>query len=67
MESSYRLNCLVSGDAPSNIFPVDIGQTQTVWDLKELIKEKNKHAFRDVDTRRLQLWNVSYLMPTIGC
>jgi hypothetical protein len=67
MESSYRLHCLVSGNTSSDIFSVDIGRTQTVWDLKELIKETNKHAFRDVDAHRLQLWNVSYLMPTIGC
>jgi len=67
MESSYRLNCLVLGDAPSDIFSVDIGQMQTVWDLKEMIKENNKYAFRNVDASRLQLWNVSYLMPMIGC
>ena len=65
--SSYKLNCLVLGDHPARIFEVDIGRTQTVWDLKKLIKEKKKNAFRDIDADRLLPMKVSYLMPTIGC
>jgi len=66
--SSYRLNCLVLGDDPANhIFQVDIGRTQTVGDLKELIKEEKKNAFHDIDADRLLPVKVSYLMPTIGC
>jgi hypothetical protein len=67
MQSNYKLNCLVSGGDLSHIFEIKIAPTESVSALKELIKEKQKHAFRDVDANRLDLWKVSDLMPTIGC
>jgi hypothetical protein len=67
MRSNYKLNCLVLGDDPSHIFSVDIAPTESVSALKDLIKEKKKHAFRDVDADSLKLWNVGDLMLMIGC
>ncbi|KAJ8588352.1 hypothetical protein M405DRAFT_259059 [Rhizopogon salebrosus TDB-379] len=58
MHSNYNLNCLVFGDELGYIFPIEIARAETVSHLKELIKEKKKYAFRDVDADRLDLWNV---------
>ena len=65
MQCNYKLNCLVSGDAPSNIFEIKIAPTESVSALKELIKEKQKPQFDHVPANRLDLWKVSDLMPTI--
>ncbi|KAG1725697.1 uncharacterized protein EDB91DRAFT_83444 [Suillus paluster] len=62
MESNYKLFCLVLGGHRNNVFSVDIRRTQTVGDLKNMIKEKTKHAFRDVDAHRLMLWDVDLLV-----
>ncbi|KAG1792983.1 uncharacterized protein HD556DRAFT_1527757 [Suillus plorans] len=48
---------LPARDHPGNIFPVKIALTDTVGNLKELIKE-NKPAFRDLDADTLRLWKV---------
>ncbi|KAJ8580322.1 hypothetical protein M405DRAFT_778345 [Rhizopogon salebrosus TDB-379] len=58
MQFNYKLNCLVSGDEPNHIFEIKIAPTESVSALKELIKEKKKHAFRDVDADRLDIWKV---------
>ncbi|KAG2116465.1 uncharacterized protein F5147DRAFT_768830 [Suillus discolor] len=55
--SLINLNCLVLGDHPGNIFPVKIALTDTVGNLKELIK-KSRTAFRDLDVCTLRLWKV---------
>ena len=40
------LNCLVEGDDPyENVFGVEIGMTETVYELKKLIKNKNGNTF----------------------
>ncbi|KAG1803933.1 uncharacterized protein HD556DRAFT_1303909 [Suillus plorans] len=53
---SIHLNCLVLDDDPSHIFPVKILQTDTVSNLKKVIKEENKHEFDGVDAKHLKLW-----------
>ncbi|KAJ8584000.1 hypothetical protein M405DRAFT_747732 [Rhizopogon salebrosus TDB-379] len=58
MQSNYKLNCLVPGGDLSHIFEIKIAPTESVSALKELFKEKQKHAFRDVDANRLDLWKV---------
>ena len=54
-----ELNCLVLGETQQHIFPVEIGTARSVGTLKELIKEKNRHAFQYVDANTLMLWKVS--------
>ncbi|KAG2090214.1 uncharacterized protein F5147DRAFT_28683 [Suillus discolor] len=58
MISKFNLNCLVLGDHPRNIFPVRIRSTKIVGNLKDLIKEKNKHKFDAADAKDLELWKV---------
>ncbi|KAG2337821.1 hypothetical protein BDR05DRAFT_847867, partial [Suillus weaverae] len=52
------LNCIVLGNDPSDIFPVNIAQTQTVGDLKKVIKEESKQQFNRIDAKSLKLWKV---------
>ncbi|KAG2335302.1 hypothetical protein BDR05DRAFT_624489 [Suillus weaverae] len=54
-----HLNCIVFGDDPTHIFPVSVAQTRTVGDLRKVIKEEKKRAFRDVDADSLKLWKVN--------
>ncbi|KAG1893517.1 uncharacterized protein F5891DRAFT_985860 [Suillus fuscotomentosus] len=53
-----KLNCIVLGDNPRRIFPVDIERTEIVGDLKEVIKDKKRPEFDHVATDRLELWKV---------
>ncbi|KAG1786298.1 uncharacterized protein HD556DRAFT_1445184 [Suillus plorans] len=62
MISKFNLNCLVLGDHPRNIFPVKISSTKIVGNLKDLIKEKNKHKFDAADAKDLELWKVDLLL-----
>ncbi|CAG8754688.1 12099_t:CDS:2, partial [Cetraspora pellucida] len=50
--------CLVLGDAVRNAFVVDIKEDQTISHLKELIKEKKKNGFRNIDANDIMLWKV---------
>ncbi|KAG1766753.1 hypothetical protein EV702DRAFT_980692 [Suillus placidus] len=61
----YKLNCIVLGDDPSRIFAVDIGETQTVSELREVIQDEKKPEFDHIDADRLKLWKVSNLIPVI--
>ena len=54
-----ELNCLVLGEDHSHVFPVEISVSKTVSALKDMIKEKKKHAFEQVDADALVLWSVS--------
>ncbi|KAG1847369.1 hypothetical protein F4604DRAFT_1594458 [Suillus subluteus] len=54
----YKLNCIVLGNDPNCIFPVDIAQTQTVGDLRKVIKDEKKRQFDHVDADSLKLWKV---------
>ncbi|KAG1893776.1 uncharacterized protein F5891DRAFT_962503 [Suillus fuscotomentosus] len=62
-----KLNCIVFGDDPRHIFPVDVERTKTVGDLKNVIKVAKKPEFDHVAADRLDLWKVSDLMPTVEC
>ena len=62
-----KLNCIVFGDDPRHIFPVDVERTKTVGDLKNVIKVAKKPEFDHVAADRLELWKVSDLMPTVEC
>ncbi|KAF9323662.1 hypothetical protein BG006_001251 [Podila minutissima] len=53
------LFCLVDGEGTSNAFSVKIASTDTVDDLKELIKNKKPVDFEHVDANNLSLWHVS--------
>ncbi|CAG8747861.1 4176_t:CDS:2 [Dentiscutata erythropus] len=53
-----QIFCLVLGDAIEKSFPVDIDKGMTVGHLKELIKEKKKNAFANIDSNELRLWKV---------
>jgi len=55
---SIHLNCLILDDDSSHIFSVKILQTDTVSNLKKVIKEENKHEFDGVDAKHLKLWKV---------
>ncbi|KAL4064512.1 hypothetical protein J3A83DRAFT_4272324 [Scleroderma citrinum] len=58
-QATLYINCLVLGDTPDRIFPVEIARTKTVSALKEAIKDKKPHAFRSVDADKLDLCHVS--------
>jgi hypothetical protein len=59
MPLALELNCLVLGDDPSHIFPIDIVGTKKVGALKELIKDKKKPVFDHVPADALQLFKDS--------
>ena len=59
MSDTITLFCLVRGELAANAFSVKIPKTDTVADLKELIKEKKKNDFHDIDADKLKLWSVS--------
>ncbi|KAG2362872.1 hypothetical protein BDR07DRAFT_1283563 [Suillus spraguei] len=61
----YKINCIVLGENPKDIFPVNIAHTETVGDLKDLIKDKTNQQFKLVDAKSLKLWQASGLMPAI--
>ncbi|KAG0058060.1 hypothetical protein BGZ90_005170 [Linnemannia elongata] len=54
------LFCLVDGEATSNAFSVKIPSSDTVDDLKDLIKTKKAPRFDDVAADELTLWHVDY-------
>ncbi|KAG1784737.1 uncharacterized protein HD556DRAFT_199653 [Suillus plorans] len=54
----YKLNCIVLGDDPCHIFSVNVARTQSVYDLKKVIKDKNKPQFDHVDATHIDLWQV---------
>jgi hypothetical protein len=55
--SRIRIWCLVRGD--NKTFYVNIGTNNFIIDLKELIKEKKKSVFSNVDADDITLWSVS--------
>jgi hypothetical protein len=60
VDHTLALNCLVLGDDPSHLFPVEIANTKTVGALKEEIWKKKENAFKGVDADTLVLWKVSF-------
>jgi len=57
---SLELNCLVLGEDSSHIFAVEIDVRKKVSALKELLKDKKKHTFKDVDADALKIFKVSF-------
>ncbi|KAG0259089.1 hypothetical protein BGZ95_004795 [Linnemannia exigua] len=53
------LLCLVDGEATSQVFPLTIPSSETVGELRKLIKAENAVDFTDVDAKNLTLWRVS--------
>jgi hypothetical protein len=53
------LNCFVLGDDLNKVFTVKIPKTKNVSILKDRIKEKNSNSFGNVDSKNIDLWNVS--------
>ena len=58
MSLPLKLNCLVLGNDPSLIFPVEIAGTESVGALRESIKDKKKSAFDDVPAHTLNIFMV---------
>jgi Crinkler effector protein N-terminal domain len=50
----------VLGEDHSHIFPVEILASKNVGTLKQVIKEKKKHAFDHIDADALVLWKVDF-------
>ncbi|KAI1318391.1 hypothetical protein EDD11_006729 [Mortierella claussenii] len=56
MANDLTLFCLVDGQPTSRAFSIKISSSDTVGDLRELIKIKKANNFHDVDADMLQLW-----------
>jgi hypothetical protein len=52
------LNCWVIGESENNIFTVEIELSRTVGVLKDLIKEKKRHAFDSIAADQLNLFQI---------
>ncbi|KAG1767532.1 hypothetical protein EDD22DRAFT_844483 [Suillus occidentalis] len=61
----YKFNCVVLCDKLNNIFTVDIAPTQTVGDLKDLIKDKVKRQFNHVDAHCLELEQPHHVLSLV--
>ncbi|CAG8601195.1 980_t:CDS:2 [Racocetra persica] len=53
-----QIFCLVLDNAIEKSFPVDIDKGMTIGHLKELIKEKKKNGFANINSNELRLWKV---------
>ena len=58
MSRTLLLNCWVLCDDTSRVFLIKVLETETIGSLKDLIKEKKQHRFKDVDADSLDLWQV---------
>ncbi|KAF9078915.1 hypothetical protein BGX23_005795, partial [Mortierella sp. AD031] len=63
-DNLLTLNCLVDGLPTSRAFSIKISITDTVGDLKDLIKTKQTPAFDDITVDQLNLWRV--LIPVVA-
>jgi hypothetical protein len=54
----FKLFCWVLKDS-NRPFPVLIGKSETVADLKDAIKKKKENAFVGIDADSLDIWKVS--------
>ncbi|KAG0212245.1 hypothetical protein BGX28_006598 [Mortierella sp. GBA30] len=57
--NQFTLFCLLDGESTSNTFSVKAATSDTVDDLKKLIKAEKSNDFSDVDADKLTLWCVS--------
>ncbi|KAG0028814.1 hypothetical protein BGZ81_004393 [Podila clonocystis] len=56
-----KLFCLVEGESTSKAFSIKVLATDTVDDLKNLIKTSLSPQFDDIAAKNLTLWGVSFL------
>ncbi|KAF9206818.1 hypothetical protein BGZ59_011483, partial [Podila verticillata] len=59
MDNRMSLFCLVDGEATSKAFSIKIPSSDTVDDLKKLIKTEKTPRFDDIAADELTLWSVS--------
>ncbi|KAG0221761.1 hypothetical protein BGW42_007326, partial [Actinomortierella wolfii] len=59
-DHQLTLFCLVDGEASSNAFSVKVPLTDTVDDLKNLIKTALSPQFDDIAAKDLILWRVNH-------
>jgi hypothetical protein len=57
MPQTVDLFCLIQGDDIKRQFPVRMGLTDTIAQMKEAIRAK-KQSFKEIDADILQLWKV---------
>ncbi|KAG0296276.1 hypothetical protein BGZ97_004575, partial [Linnemannia gamsii] len=57
--NTLTLFCLINGDPTSNAFSVKIPSSDTVDDLKNLIKTTQSPDFNDIAAKNLTLWRVT--------
>ena len=62
--STFDLNCWILNEDYTSVFPIEIGCTKTVGNLKNAIKQDQRVAFQHVDPRNLDLWIVSVFIDT---
>jgi Crinkler effector protein N-terminal domain len=59
MTDIVTLFCLVEGESTANAFTIKIPPTNTIDDLKKLIKKGKSPKFDDIAADKLKLWSVS--------
>jgi hypothetical protein len=59
IDTRLSLFCVVEGEPQSRKFSVKPKLTDTIDDLKDLIKTKKANDFKDIDASNLDLWRVS--------
>src|SRR5690349_761841 len=59
-DSLSTLFCLVDGEATSNAFSVKVSSSDTIDNLKKLIKAEKTPEFDDLAADMLTLWRVSH-------
>jgi hypothetical protein len=59
----FSINCILKGQkgttVQQRVLPIEVPPSKTVGYLRELIKERKKVYFNNVDTDALNLWGVS--------
>lgn len=53
------LFCLVDGEPLGNSFPIEIPPGRTIGHLKDIVHDKRKSTFKDVDLSTLLVYQVS--------
>ncbi|PKB96380.1 hypothetical protein RhiirA5_434941, partial [Rhizophagus irregularis] len=56
--SNITLSCLIQGTSLDKYFKITIDKNNEISDLKEIIWNKNKNTFYNIDANNLILWKV---------
>jgi hypothetical protein len=51
-----KIWCIIEGELSSKAFPIKFEDNITIGTLKELIVQKKKNDFKDIDPNNLNLW-----------